>query len=85
MLLFAVLWCFSAKAAITVDSVLNPKTVGKGYVSDVNHILSNDAVDQINEILKKLDTAKTAQIAVVVVNTIGGKVPKEFATELFKS
>lgn len=85
MLLYAVLWCFSAKAAIPVDSILNPKTAGKGYLSDVNHLISNDATNKINEILKRLDTAKTAQVAVVIVNTIGEKVPKEFATELFKS
>ena len=85
MLLFAALWCFSVKAAVPVDSVLNPKTAGTGYVSDANHILSNGAVDKVNEILKKLDTAKRAQVAIVLVNNIGDRIPKEFATELFKS
>ena len=84
MLLFAVLWSFSAQAAVSVDSILNPKTAGTGYVSDSHHILSKGTIDQVNEILKKLDTAKKAQIAIVLVNSIGNRVPKEFATELFK-
>ncbi|CAM4221030.1 Uncharacterized membrane protein YgcG, contains a TPM-fold domain [Pedobacter westerhofensis] len=83
-LLFAVLWCFSVQAAIPVDSIVDPRTAGTGYISDVNHALDNSTAGKVNEILKRLDEEKKAQVAVVIINTIGDGVPKDFATELFR-
>ncbi|CAM4075086.1 uncharacterized protein SAMN06265348_102298 [Pedobacter westerhofensis] len=85
LLLFTVLHCFSATSDnVTVDSIINPKIAGTGYVSDAGHILNQATTAEVNAILKQLDTDTTAQVAVVLVNTIGTKVPKDFATDLFR-
>lgn len=84
-MLFTVLHCSSAASDdVTVDSIINPKIAGTGYVSDAGHILNQATTAEVNAILKQLDEDTTAQVAVVLVNTIGTKVPKDFATELFR-
>jgi len=69
----------------TVSSVPNPKSgSSNGYVSDPARILSEDAVTQINLLISSLEQTSTAQMAVVVLPSIGEEVPKDFATSLFK-
>lgn len=68
----------------TVEDVPNPKDQGNGYVSDRNHLLSEDAITQLNLLLASMENNSTAQMAVVVVPSIGEEVPKDFATRLFQ-
>ncbi|NUO02110.1 MAG: TPM domain-containing protein [Saprospiraceae bacterium] len=68
----------------SVEEVPNPKDRGNGYVSDNNHLLSEDAVTQLNLLLASMENKSTAQMAVVVVPSIGEEVPKDFATRLFE-
>ncbi|MHA4741758.1 TPM domain-containing protein [Dyadobacter sp. MSC1_007] len=69
----------------TIETIPNPKkSASPDYVSNPDQILSADAVEQINSILRTLEDSTTAQVAVVCVNSIGEAVPKDFATALFK-
>lgn len=82
--LVTILFYSSANAQQELDSIVNPKTNGSGYVSNADHIISEDAVNNLNSLLKPLDQQGKAQVAVVLVNSIGSQVPKDFATALFR-
>jgi uncharacterized protein len=73
----------SAQVGFTPETVPNPKNGGTGYVSDPDGILEAAAVVQLNQLIAKLEDSSTAQIAVVLVNSIGQENPKDFATRLF--
>ncbi|GAB2579206.1 TPM domain-containing protein [Spirosoma areae] len=69
----------------TPETVPNPKqSRSSHYVSNPDHILSSAAVSQIDSLLGRLEDSTTAQVAVVCLNSIGERVPKEFATALFR-
>ncbi|GAB4029858.1 hypothetical protein GCM10028809_21540 [Spirosoma gilvum] len=75
----------SQAQSYTLETVPNPKqSRSTHYVSNPDKILSDFAVDRIEEVLRKLEDSTTAQVAVVCVNSIGEKVPKDFATALFR-
>jgi uncharacterized protein len=67
----------------TVSEVPNPKP-GPGYVSDPDDYLSESDEKVLNQIIARLETASTAQVAVVFLHSIGEENPKEFATALFR-
>ena len=67
-----------------LDKILNPKISGSGYVSNADQIISTPTVNKLNSLIKPLDQQGKAQIGVVLVNSIGSQVPKEFATALFR-
>ncbi|MFM8450163.1 MAG: TPM domain-containing protein [Haliscomenobacter sp.] len=69
----------------TVQTVPDPKKQGSGYVSDPGRILSAGAVDSLNQLIASMESATTAQMAVVVLPSIGEDSPKEFATALFEA
>lgn len=83
-LLLVFLFCLPVNAQEELDKVLNPKTNGSGYVSNADHIISETTVNEINSLIKPLDQQGKAQVAVVLVNSIGDQVPKDFATALFR-
>lgn len=67
----------------TVETVPNPKDTGNGYVCDPTNILSGSEVASLNQLLTDLETTATAQVAIVMLSSIGELNPKEFATALF--
>ena len=67
----------------TVETVPNPKDRGNGYVSDPAGIIGSAAMDEINEIAAVVEGASTAEIAVVLLPSIGDQNPKDFSTALF--
>ncbi len=69
--------------AYTVETVPNPKNSGTGYVSDPDKFLTNQDVANLNTILTQLEDSATAQVAIVMLGSIGEQNPKEFATALF--
>lgn len=78
----APLW---SQSTVRVEDVPDPKTgAGQGYVSDPGQYLSPDGVRQLNNLISSLETNSTAQIAVVLLPSIGDQIPKDFATELFQ-
>lgn len=72
-----------AQNNITVKDIPNPKSGGRGYVSDKDNYLSANEVSQLNRLLADLEDSLTVQIAVVMVKSIGEQVPKDFAYTLF--
>lgn len=84
VILISLLCCFSLPAQqVTKDKVWNPKDYGKGYVSNADKIISQETEVKLNGLLSKLDQDKKAQVAVVLLNSIGDAVPKTFAHALF--
>ncbi|MFN0274563.1 MAG: TPM domain-containing protein [Chitinophagales bacterium] len=70
----------------SISSIPNPKYTSEAdYVSNPDNILSHETVQAVNLLLKTLEDTTTSEVAVVVVNSIGDKVPKDFATELFNT
>jgi len=79
-----ILFSLTVNAQQELDQVINPKTSGGGYVSNADNLISKAAVNALNLMLKPLDEQGKAQIAVVLVHSIGNQVPKDFATALFR-
>lgn len=72
-----------SQQAYQYHTIPNPKSSGTGYVSDPDNILSRSAVDTLNVLLTRLEQNNTVQVAVVLVNSIGDRNPKDFAYQLF--
>ena len=72
------------QAVYTVDNVPDPKRFGNGYVSDPDGYLSPGAIDSLNQLIAAVEGSSSAQIAVVVVESIGEANPKDFAVALFE-
>ncbi|WP_170110490.1 TPM domain-containing protein [Flavilitoribacter nigricans] len=74
-----------SQSGLRVEEVPDPKEMaGRGYVSDPGSYLSPNAVNQLNNLIGSLEQNSTAQIAVVLLPSIGDQIPKDFATELFQ-
>ncbi len=69
----------------TVQQVPDPKRTGTGYVSDPGNYLQPAEVDALNTLIAEMEDSTTAQVAVVVLPSIGEESPKEFATALFNT
>ncbi len=69
-------------AQYTVETVPNPNTDG-WFVANPDDIISQNDVDELNSIIETAHNTDAVQVAVVALNSIGEKVPKEFANELF--
>lgn len=68
----------------TPGEVPNPKNQGAwNWVSNPDGILSDETVTEINGLLTGLEDSLSIEVAVVVLNSIGDEVPREFACELF--
>lgn len=72
-------------AQSTVGSVPNQKLVNGSYVSNPDHILNDSTIQRIDATLKRLEDSSTAQVAVVVLQSIGEEDVFEFAQQLFNS
>ena len=73
-----------AQESYTVDEVPNPKDNDGGWVSDPNNFLSLEEKSQINQLITGMENNTTAQIAVVMLPSIGNEIPKSFAVDLFE-
>ncbi len=68
----------------TVEDVPNPKNSDGGWISDPNNYISGEEKIALNSLISALENKSTAQIAIVVLPSIGDEVPKNFAVHLFK-
>lgn len=68
----------------TVETVPNTKLVNNSYVSDPTHILQDTTIVRINQILDSLESKATAQVAVVMLPSIGDADRFDFAQRLFE-
>lgn len=71
-----------AGKAYTVESVPNPVKFNS-FVTNPDGILTKQEEEELNLLLLMLEDSSTCQAAVVVLNSIGDEVPKDFATRLF--
>jgi uncharacterized protein len=71
--------------AFTIQQVPDPKRSGTGYVSDPGNYLKPGEIAALNTLLAAMEDSTTAQVAVVVLPSIGEENPKAFATELFNT
>ncbi|QOI96382.1 MAG: TPM domain-containing protein [Flammeovirgaceae bacterium] len=68
----------------TVETVPNTKLVNNSYVSDPARILHDTTVARINQLLTNLEKSATAQVAVVMLPSIGSDEHVDFAQRLFR-
>ena len=68
----------------TVETVPNTKLVNNSYVSDPSRILNDSTVERINQLLGDLEKTATAQVAVVMLPSIGDEDHFDFAQQLFR-
>jgi len=74
----------TAAQTYTLETVPNTKLINNSYVSNPDGLLSEGAVSQINLLLDSLEKKTTAQVAVVILRSIGGADHIEFAQKLFE-
>ncbi|MCD4793777.1 MAG: TPM domain-containing protein [Bacteroidales bacterium] len=67
----------------TVQTVPDPKQSGKGFVSNPDNILTDTELAYLDSIIQEVQDSLKAEIAIVMLQSIGAEVPKTFATELF--
>lgn len=73
----------AGQTVYTPETIPDPKQAGAGYVSDPDGIISPADEATLNALITALEDSATAQIAVVLVQSIGQEDPKDFATRLF--
>lgn len=74
--------CGEKKDGFSVDKIPNPRQQ-QLFVSNPDHIISESTVASLNSQMDALDKEGTAYVAIVVLKTIGDKVPKDVAHEIF--
>lgn len=72
-----------AQTTYTPATVPDPMQTGTGYMSDPDGIISDLDRGILNQLITEMEDSTTAQVAVVILNSIGEANPKDFATELF--
>jgi uncharacterized protein len=84
LICFLVICCFAAEGqTYTVETVPNTKLQNNSYVSNPDNILTEATVAEINSLLSALESVARAQVAVVVVQSIGEEDIFDFAQKLF--
>ncbi len=84
VVIFIFILGFVQAAEYTVKTIPNPKTINNSYVSNPDGILREETVYRLNTILDTLEAKNGAQVAVVIVNSIGSESIEIFANSLFK-
>ena len=82
LLIFTSQWGFS-QDIYTVESVPKPTSVDGGFLSDPGQFLEQSDYQSIRSMLLDIEKSTTAQIAVVILPSIGEENSKDFATRLF--
>jgi uncharacterized protein len=67
----------------TIQSVPNTKLETGSYVSNPDNIIAPQTVSQIDSVLTELENKTSAQVAVVLLTSIGEVDPFDFSQELF--
>lgn len=80
--LFAAIFSLQAQS-YSPETVPNPKQSHNGFVSDPNNNLTTDIVLQLESLSQQVADSVGVEMAYAVLGSIGNRVPKDFATELF--
>jgi uncharacterized protein len=73
----------TAHSQFTVETVPNTRLINNSHVSNPDQLLSDQAVATINLLLDSLEKKTSAQVAVVMLNSIGDADIFDFAQSLF--
>ena len=84
LFLFITLLSIQAQGTYAVNTVPNPKDIEGGWVSDPDNYLSESHKTELNQIITEIENTSKAQIAIVILPSIGEAIPKNFAVSLFK-
>lgn len=84
--LLSIFFCINSFAKIynSVDSIPDPKSYGRGYVSNPDSILTEREVYILDSLIAGIENQKDIQIAIVAVNSIGINDPFSFGVDLFE-
>lgn len=82
--LFILLGGLAQAQSYTIQTVPNTKLVDNSYVSNPNNLISTETANQLNQKLAALEQQTTAQVAVVLLNSIGTETDVDFAQNLFR-
>lgn len=82
IILFSVV-TFNLKAAYSIQDIPKPSPP-QSYVSNPDGIIDPSTEAYVNRRLQLLEDTTTSQVAVVVVQSIGEEVPRDFGVELFR-
>jgi uncharacterized protein len=86
--LLFILTCHSSFAyaqTYTVETVPNTKLINNSYVSNPDGLLQESTASEINRQLSALENSATAQVAVVMLTSIGEESEVDFAQQLFQA
>ncbi|WP_170117554.1 TPM domain-containing protein [Chitinophaga ginsengisoli] len=84
LLLLFTLACGKKKdAGFSIEKIPDPMQ-HSGYVSNPDHLITTETEAALNEQMRQLEQSGRAQVAIVLLNTIGDKVPKDVAHDLFR-
>lgn len=74
----------TAAQVYTVDSVPNTKLQNNSYVSNPDGLITSTTLTQLDQLLTALEEQTTAQVAVVILHSIGDQTDFDFAQALFE-
>ncbi|SHN22778.1 YgcG family protein [Chitinophaga sp. CF418] len=83
LLLFALACGEKKNTDFTIEKIPDPMQHG-GYVSNPDHLVSQETEAALNNQMRQLDQSGRAQVAIILLNTIGDKVPKDVAHDVFR-
>ncbi|WP_177230410.1 YgcG family protein [Chitinophaga sp. CF118] len=86
VLLLSILFfaCKEKKSGFSVETIPNPMQQAE-YVSNPDHIISAATTEKLNGLMDGLKKEGTAQVVIVLLKTIGDKVPKDVVHEIFRT
>jgi uncharacterized protein len=85
LLLFALACGEKKDTGFTLEKIPDPMHGGHvSYVSNPDHLIRPETEAALNEQMQQLDQSGIAQVAIVLLNTVGDKVPKDVAHDLFR-
>jgi uncharacterized protein len=83
LLLFTLACGKKQEAGFTIEKIPDPMVNGN-YVSNPDNIVSQETVAALNAQMQQLDQSGRAQVAIVLLETIDDKVPKDVAHDIFR-
>ena len=75
----------TAAQVYTVDSVPNTKLQNNSYVSNPDGLITSTTLTQLDQLLTALEGQTTAQVAVVMLHSIGDQTDFDFAQAFLRS
>ncbi|MCF6406329.1 TPM domain-containing protein [Chitinophaga filiformis] len=83
LLLFALACGEKKDTGFTIEKIPDPMQ-HEAYVSNPDHLITQETEAALNEQMRQLDQSGVAQVAIILLNTIGDKVPKDVAHDVFR-